>query len=54
MPPVEEGDKVAKLKVWIGDELSQETDLYAAETVEKGSITRQAMDAVKELLLGWL
>ena len=54
MPPVEEGAKVAVLKVWIGDELSQEIALYAAETVEKGGLQRQAVDALKELLFGWL
>ena len=54
LPPVQEGDKIATLKVWIGDELSQETDLYAAKTVEKGGLKRQAIDAVKELLFGWL
>ena len=54
IPPVSQGEKIATLKVWIGDELSQETDLYAAETVEKGGIQRQAIDAVKELLFGWL
>lgn len=54
MPPVEEGAQIATLKVWIGDELSQEIDLYAAETVEKGGLQRQAVDAIKELLFGWL
>lgn len=54
MPPVEEGAKVATLKVWIGDELSQEIDLYAGESVEKGGLQRQAVDALKELLFGWL
>ena len=54
LPPVEEGQKVATLKVWIGDELSQETQLYAAETVEQGGIKRRATDAIKELLFGWL
>ncbi len=54
MPPVNEGQKIATLKVWIGDQLSQETELYAAETVEKGGIKRQAIDAIKELLFGWL
>ena len=54
LPPVEEGDKIAKLQIWIGDELSQEIDLYAAETVEKGGLQRQAVDALKELLFGWL
>lgn len=54
LPPVEQGQKIATLKVWIGDELSQETNLYAAETVEKGGLKRQAIDAMKELLFGWL
>lgn len=54
IPPVSQGDQIATLKVWIGDELSQETDLYAAEDVEKGGLKRQAIDAVKELLFGWL
>lgn len=54
MPPVTAGEQIATLKVWIGDELSQETDLYAAESVEKGGIKRQALDALKELLFGWL
>ncbi len=54
IPPVEEGSKIAKLQVSIGGEISQEIDLYAAETVEKGGLKRQAMDALKELLFGWL
>jgi len=54
MPPVEEGAQIATLKVWIGDELSQEIDLYAGESVEKGGLQRQAVDALKELLFGWL
>lgn len=54
MPPVAKGDRIATLKVWIGDELSQKTDLYAAETVEQGGIRRQAADALWELLLGWI
>ncbi len=52
IPPVEQGQKVAVLKVWIGDTLSQETPLFAAETVNKGTLRQRATDAVKELLLG--
>ena len=52
IPPVEQGKQVATLKVWIGDDLSQETPLYAAETVEQGGLRRRSIDAVKELLLG--
>jgi len=52
MPPIEQGQQVATLKVWIGDTLSQQTPLYAAEDVERGTLVQRAKDAVKELLLG--
>ncbi len=52
MPPIEKGKQVAVLKVWIGNTLSQETPLYAAEDVERGTLVQRAKDAVKELLLG--
>ncbi|MCV0396996.1 MAG: D-alanyl-D-alanine carboxypeptidase [Rhizobiaceae bacterium] len=52
--PVEEGAPVGFLKVWIGDTLSQETPLYAAESVEVGALHQRALDAVEELLVGWL
>ncbi|MDR7032570.1 D-alanyl-D-alanine carboxypeptidase (penicillin-binding protein 5/6) [Mesorhizobium sp. BE184] len=52
--PVEEGQPVGSLRVTIGDTLSQEVPLFAAETVETGSLPRRAMDAAKELAVGWL
>ena len=52
--PVEQGQPVGALKVWIGDTLSQETPLYAAETIGVGSLPRRALDAVEELAIGWL
>jgi serine-type D-Ala-D-Ala carboxypeptidase (penicillin-binding protein 5/6) len=54
IPPVEQGDEIATLKVWIGDNLSQETPLYAAETVYQGGLRRRSVDALKELLIGWI
>ena len=54
MAPVDRGAQVATLKIWIGDDLSQETPLYAAQDIAKGPIHRQAFDALTELLLGWL
>jgi len=54
MAPVVKGAEVATLKIWIGDDLSQETPLYAAQDIAKGPIHRQAFDALTELLLGWL
>ena len=53
-PPINKGDQIATLKVWIGGELSQETPLYAVDPVDKGSVTRRATDALKELLTGWI
>ena len=52
--PVAEGTPVGMLRVWIGDEMSQETPLYAAETVQLGTLQQRALDAVGELLVGWL
>ncbi len=52
--PVRAGDKIASLKIWIGDDLSQETPLYAAQSVGIGPIHRRAFDALTELLLGWI
>ena len=52
--PVKEGTPVGTLRVWIGDEMSQETPLYAAETVELGTLQQRALDAVGELMVGWL
>ncbi|RWM21522.1 MAG: D-alanyl-D-alanine carboxypeptidase [Mesorhizobium sp.] len=52
--PVEEGQPVGALRVWIGDTLSQETPLFAAESVGVGSLPQRALDAAKELAVGWL
>lgn len=52
--PVEAGMPAGTLKVWIGDTLSQETPLYTAESVGTGSLHSRAMDAIGELLVGWM
>ncbi len=52
--PVQAGDEVARLEVSIDGEVSQETQLYAAEDVTTGSISQRAIDAVQELLAGAL
>ena len=52
--PVEEGQPVGTLRVWIGDTLSQETPLFAAESIGVGTLPQRALDAVKELAIGWL
>ena len=52
--PVKVGTPVGVLRVWIGDEMSQETPLYAAESVGLGTLQQRALDAVGELMVGWL
>lgn len=53
MAPVSKGDQIAKLQVLIDDRVSQETPLYAAQDVAKGSIPQRAMDAAQELIVGF-
>ena len=45
---------VGALKVWDGDRLIQETPLYTAEAVGRGPLHSRALDALGELLFGWL
>jgi D-alanyl-D-alanine carboxypeptidase (penicillin-binding protein 5/6) len=52
--PIEAGARVAALKVWDGDRLVQETPLYATRAVGVGPLHSRALDALGELLFGWL
>jgi D-alanyl-D-alanine carboxypeptidase (penicillin-binding protein 5/6) len=52
--PVKAGLRVGVLKVWQGDRLIQETPLFTAESVGEGELHQRAIDALQELLLGWL
>jgi D-alanyl-D-alanine carboxypeptidase (penicillin-binding protein 5/6) len=54
MAPVKEGMQVGTLKVWAGDRLIQETPLYTAAAVGRGPLHSRALDALGELLFGWL
>ena len=40
--------------IWSGDRLIQETPLYTAEAVGAGPLHSRALDALGELLFGWL
>lgn len=51
--PVEAGTEVGVLKVYIGDTLSQETPLYADNSVGRGPLHSQALDALIELMQFW-
>jgi D-alanyl-D-alanine carboxypeptidase (penicillin-binding protein 5/6) len=52
--PVREGDEVGTLEVLVSGTTSVRAPLYAAETIERGSIHRRAFDAVLELVGGWM
>lgn len=54
LAPVAAGTPIGVLRVSVGDEVSQETPLFAAENVGLGSLHQRAFDAVRELLVGWL
>jgi len=50
--PVNKGQSIGKLKVWRGDNLALEVPLTAAEDIGPGSLSRRAMDAATELMIG--
>ncbi|MGL4810158.1 MAG: D-alanyl-D-alanine carboxypeptidase family protein [Beijerinckiaceae bacterium] len=52
IPPVAQGQEVARLRVQRGDTQALDVPLYAAHDVPVGSITRRAVDAAKEYGLG--
>lgn len=52
--PIEPGVEVGALKIFQNDRLIQETPLFTAEKIEKGKLHQRALDALGELLLGWL
>jgi serine-type D-Ala-D-Ala carboxypeptidase (penicillin-binding protein 5/6) len=54
MAPVEEGKQVGVLRVWDGERLIQETPLHTAGSVGRGALHARAVDALGELLFGWL
>ncbi|MDZ5697714.1 D-alanyl-D-alanine carboxypeptidase family protein [Chelativorans sp. M5D2P16] len=52
--PVEEGAEIGTLQIWLGDTLSREAPVYAGEPVARGTLHQRALDAVGELLIGWM
>jgi D-alanyl-D-alanine carboxypeptidase (penicillin-binding protein 5/6) len=52
--PVREGTEVGRLLVTRGEVKTLEIPLYAAETVEPGTLQRRALDAAMELATGWV
>ncbi|PYE27310.1 D-alanyl-D-alanine carboxypeptidase (penicillin-binding protein 5/6) [Rhizobium sp. PP-CC-3A-592] len=52
--PVRAGEVAGTLRIWNGEQLLREVPLNTAVSVEAGSLTRRAADALQELLFFWL
>ena len=52
--PIEKGQRIGTLKVYIGEALTQETQLIALADVPEGTLFQRATSAVKELATGWI
>jgi D-alanyl-D-alanine carboxypeptidase (penicillin-binding protein 5/6) len=50
--PVQEGQRIGTLRVYRGTNVALEVPLQAAETVERGNLSRRAFDAASELITG--
>ena len=54
LAPVQQGTEVGVVRVWVGDAQILEKPLYTTAAVAKGSMDQRALDAVQQLLIGWL
>jgi D-alanyl-D-alanine carboxypeptidase (penicillin-binding protein 5/6) len=52
--PLKADEQVGTLRIWIGDDLVQQTPVYTAEAVESGDLKKRSLDAVLELTTGWV
>lgn len=52
--PVQAGDEVGEVRIWVGETLSRTAPVFADGDMEKGAFHDRAWDAFKELLLFWL
>ena len=50
--PIESGQQVGLVKVWRGGNIAVEAPVYAAESVDRGSTMRRAIDGASELVIG--
>lgn len=54
LAPVEQGRQVGVVRVWVGDAQILEKPLFTTAAIAKGSMDQRALDAVQQLLIGWL
>ncbi|CAN5322589.1 D-alanyl-D-alanine carboxypeptidase family protein [soil metagenome] len=51
--PVEAGQPIGKLQITLAEDVLREAPVFAEGDVGKGSLPQRAVDAARELLLGW-
>ncbi|WEK49045.1 MAG: D-alanyl-D-alanine carboxypeptidase [Candidatus Kaistia colombiensis] len=54
LAPVEQGRQVGVVRVWVGDAQILEKPLFTTVAIAKGSMDQRALDAIQQLLIGWL
>ena len=52
--PVEPGSQVGVVRVWVGDAQVLEKPLFTTAPIPQGTMGQRAIDAVQQLLVGWL
>jgi len=52
--PIEAGQAIGVVRITAGEGLSKEAPLFAASDVAVGTLSQRALDAVQEIVLGWL
>jgi D-alanyl-D-alanine carboxypeptidase (penicillin-binding protein 5/6) len=50
--PIEAGQRIGVVRIWRGANLAEETPVFAAESIGKGSTVRRAIDGASELIIG--
>ena len=50
--PIEAGQRIGVVRIWRGANLAEETPVFAAEPIGKGSTMRRAIDGASELVIG--
>jgi D-alanyl-D-alanine carboxypeptidase (penicillin-binding protein 5/6) len=50
--PIEAGQSIGVVRIWRGGNLAEETPVFAAESIGKGSTMRRAIDGASELVIG--
>jgi D-alanyl-D-alanine carboxypeptidase (penicillin-binding protein 5/6) len=52
--PVEQGRQVGVVRIWVGDAEVLEKPLFTTAAIARGTMDQRALDAVRQLLIGWL